>query len=82
MSDVGGIMRDAEDNLGGDYVLAALVRHAHGFAITIKRLHPSMTAEETRREWDLQWARNARADVDAVLWREVEQLSREIASRQ
>lgn len=81
LSDVGGIMHDAQTSLGGDHVLAALARHAHGFAISVGSIDPAMTQEEARRAWDLRWAASARGSQPPGHWDEVERLSAEMATR-
>lgn len=82
MHDVRGIMDDAETALGGDHVLASLVRHAHGLAVSVRSPDPSVTPAQARREWDLRWARSAMHDLTPGIWSEVSRLSAEMAARQ
>lgn len=81
LQDVQGIMTDAEENLGGDHVLASLVRHARGFAISVKSPDPSVTPAQARRDWDVRWARSAMPDIEPGRWEEVRRLSEEMAAR-
>lgn len=81
LQDVRGIMDDAERNLDGDYVLASLVRHAHGFAVSVKSPAPSVTPAQARREWDVRWARTAMLDLEPGRWDEVRRLSAEMKAR-
>ena len=81
LADVKAVMEDAERNLDGDYVLAALVRNAGGFAISVRSPNPSTTPAQARRDWDLRWARSAMLDLEPGRWDEVRRLSAEMAAR-
>jgi hypothetical protein len=81
LQDVRGIMDDAESFLDGDHVLASLVRHAHGFSVSVKSPDPSMSPAQARRDWDIRWARSAMSDLEPGRWDEVRRLSAEMKAR-
>ena len=80
LHDVFAVMRDAEENFQGDYVLAALVRHAQGFAISIKSKDPSITAQQARRSWNISWAQNDLANGLRPGWEELSRLNTQSAT--
>lgn len=70
-------MADAENNLNGDYAVAALARYANGLAIHVKCPDAGTTPEQARRQWDLERAKDRKA-ADPAAWFEIDDLSRRL----
>lgn len=60
MMDAKAAMQKADERFGGDYLLAALMRHAHGFAINVRSRDPEVSPAAAREDWDLRHALTSR----------------------
>lgn len=56
MMDCKAAAERAVAELDGDYVVALLARHAHGFAVMIRSRDPAVSDAQARTRWDLDHA--------------------------